>query len=71
MEHRMPSSAWYGDRGNVLGAEAVAAEVVHAIRERRLHVFPHRAGRAEVEARHELLMRSFRQAEPTSPPLPS
>jgi NAD(P)-dependent dehydrogenase (short-subunit alcohol dehydrogenase family) len=63
LEHRMPSSAWYGDRDNVLGPAAVADEVVRGVREKRLHIFPHHAGRAEVEARQTLLLRGFDQAD--------
>jgi NAD(P)-dependent dehydrogenase (short-subunit alcohol dehydrogenase family) len=62
-----PAGEAYGR--NLLGPEQVAQEVVHALRERRLYVFPHRSGRAEVEARHGLLLEGFRQAERTSPPL--
>ncbi len=62
----MPSAAWY--EHNLLTAEPVAEEVVHAVRERRLYIFPHRAGRAEVGARHQRLMQGFDQAERTSPP---
>jgi NAD(P)-dependent dehydrogenase (short-subunit alcohol dehydrogenase family) len=43
----MPSAAWY--EHNLLTAEPVGREVVDAIREGRLYVFPHRAGRSEVE----------------------
>jgi NAD(P)-dependent dehydrogenase (short-subunit alcohol dehydrogenase family) len=63
----MPSAAWY--EHNLLGPEAVAQEVLHGIREQRLYIFPHRAGRAEVEQRHERLMEGFEQAARTSPPL--
>ena len=62
----MPSAQWY--EHNLMTAEPVAAEVVHAIREGRLYIFPHRAGRSEVEARHARLMEGFDQAERTSPP---
>jgi NAD(P)-dependent dehydrogenase (short-subunit alcohol dehydrogenase family) len=63
---RTPSARHY--QHNVLGTEDVAQEVLHGIRESRLHIFPHRAGRREVEARHQLLMHGFDQAERTSPP---
>jgi len=63
----MASAAFYAD--NLLSADQVAAEVVHGVREGRLHIFPHRKGREEVLARHALLMRGFDQAELTSPPL--
>ena len=61
----MPSAAWYKD--NLLAAEPVAEEVLHGISEGRLHIFPHRAGRREVEGRHATLMRGFDEAERTSP----
>jgi NAD(P)-dependent dehydrogenase (short-subunit alcohol dehydrogenase family) len=63
----MPSAAWY--EHNLLTPEPVAREVVHAIREGRLYIFPHRAGRREVEERHECLLEGFDQAARTSPPL--
>ncbi|MET0379255.1 MAG: SDR family NAD(P)-dependent oxidoreductase [Spongiibacteraceae bacterium] len=63
----MPAAAWYRD--NLLPPEAVADEVVHGVRENRLHIFPHRAGRSEVQARHDKLMHAFDQAEKTSWPL--
>ena len=63
----MPSAAWY--EHNLLGADDVATEVVHGIRERRLHIFPHRAGRGEVEGRHARLIEGFDQAARTSRPL--
>ncbi len=65
----MPSAAWY--EHNLLTPEPVAAEVVHAIREGRMYIFPHRAGRSEVEGRHEMLMEGFDQAERTSPRMPA
>jgi len=63
----MASAAFYAD--NLLSADQVAAEVVHGVREGRLHIFPHRKGRDEVLARHALLMKAFDQAERTSPEL--
>lgn len=63
----MGSALFYRD--NVLSPDEVAAEAVAGIRERRLHVFPARAGRQEVVDRHERLMAGFDQAERTSPPL--
>lgn len=66
-EWPMASAAHYAD--NLLSAEQVADEVVHGVREGRLHIFPHRNGREEVLARHALLMKGFDQAERTSPPL--
>ena len=65
----MPSAAWYEQ--NLMTAEPVAAEVLHAIREGRLYIFPHRAGRLEVQGRHDRLMEGFDEAELTSPPLDS
>jgi NAD(P)-dependent dehydrogenase (short-subunit alcohol dehydrogenase family) len=67
MEFRLPSAAWYKD--NVLGPADVAEEVARGIEENRLHIFPHRAGLGEVEARHALLLRSFEQAAKTAPAL--
>jgi NAD(P)-dependent dehydrogenase (short-subunit alcohol dehydrogenase family) len=61
----MPSAAWY--RHNLLDAAQVAEEVIHGIRENRLHIFPHQLGRGEVEGRYAKLMESFDQAERTSP----
>jgi NAD(P)-dependent dehydrogenase (short-subunit alcohol dehydrogenase family) len=63
----MPSAAWY--EHNLLGPDAVAQEVLHGIRERRFYIFPHRAGRGEVEGRHERILEGFDQAARTSPPL--
>lgn len=63
----MPSAAFY--EGNLLSAEQVAAEVLAGIAERRLHIFPARAGRQEVLGRHAMLMHAFDQAERTSPPI--
>jgi len=63
----MPSAAWY--EHNLMTAEPVGDEVVHAIREDRLYIFPHRAGRGEVEGRHQRLMEGFDQAARTSPPI--
>jgi len=63
----MESAAFYAD--NLLSAEQVAQEVVHGVREGRLHIFPHRKGRDEVLARHAMLMKGFDQAERTSPPM--
>jgi NAD(P)-dependent dehydrogenase (short-subunit alcohol dehydrogenase family) len=62
----MPSAAWY--EHNLLGTDAVAQEVLHGIREGRLHIFPHRAGLGEVVGRHERLLEGFEQAARTSPP---
>lgn len=67
MDWPMPSAAWYKD--NLLDAQQVAVEVLTAIAEGRLHIFPHRAGRQEVIDRHERLMQGFDQAEQTSPSL--
>jgi NAD(P)-dependent dehydrogenase (short-subunit alcohol dehydrogenase family) len=67
MEFRMPSAEWYKD--NLLDNFDVGREVLRAVEENRLHIFPHREGLGEVEARHELLMESFRQAAATAPPL--
>lgn len=64
-EWPMPSAAWYED--NLLNAEQCAAEVIAGIREKRLHIFPHRAGRQEVLDRHARLMADFDSAEKTSP----
>jgi NAD(P)-dependent dehydrogenase (short-subunit alcohol dehydrogenase family) len=61
----MPSAAWY--QHNLLGADAVADEVLHGVREGRLHIFPHRAGLGEVEGRHAKLLAGFEQAARTSP----
>jgi NAD(P)-dependent dehydrogenase (short-subunit alcohol dehydrogenase family) len=63
----MPSAAWY--EHNLLRPDDVAAEVVHGIREERLYIFPHRAGRGEVEGRHAVLVEGFDQAARTSPPM--
>lgn len=64
-----PSAAWYGD--NALTPEPVAEETVRAIVEKRLHIFPHRAGRQEVIDRHSKLLEGFDQADRTSPPMTS
>ena len=64
-EWPMASAAFYSD--NMLSAEQVAEEVVHGVREGRLHIFPHRKGREEVLARHALLMKGFDQADRTAP----
>ena len=64
---KMPSAAGY--QNNLLDENEVAAEVLAGISERRLHIFPHRAGREEVLGRHARLMAGFDQAEKTSPPL--
>jgi NAD(P)-dependent dehydrogenase (short-subunit alcohol dehydrogenase family) len=63
----MPSAAWY--EHNLLTPAQVATEVVHAIRQGRLYIFPHRAGRGEVEDRHQRLIEGFDQAARTSPPV--
>jgi NAD(P)-dependent dehydrogenase (short-subunit alcohol dehydrogenase family) len=63
----MPSAAWY--EHNLMDATPVAEELLHGIRENRLYIFPHRAGREEVERRHQRLMEGFDQAERTSPPV--
>ena len=65
----MPSATWYQD--NLLNAAQVADEVMAGIAERRLYIFPHRAGRQEVIDRHVRLMEGFDQAERTSPPIAS
>jgi short-subunit dehydrogenase len=64
---KMPSAEWYKE--NLLGPMDVGREVLHALDENRLHIFPHRAGREEVEQRHAALMKGFDQAEATSPPV--
>ena len=64
---KMPSAEWYKE--NLLGPLDVGREVLHALDENRLHIFPHRAGREEVEQRHAALIKGFDQAEATSPPL--
>jgi len=66
-EMKVASAAVYKD--NLLGPDEVGEEVAHGVEENRLHIFPHRAGRYEVESRHALLMAGFDQAEATSPPL--
>jgi NAD(P)-dependent dehydrogenase (short-subunit alcohol dehydrogenase family) len=66
VEFHMPSGRWYTD--NLLTPEQVGAEVVESLREGRLHIFPHRAGRREVQDRFEMLMEAFDQAARTSPP---
>jgi len=63
----MPSAAWY--EHNLLGADAVAHEVLHGIRQERLYIFPHRLGRSEVEGRHARILEGFDQAEHTAPPV--
>jgi NAD(P)-dependent dehydrogenase (short-subunit alcohol dehydrogenase family) len=63
----MPSAAWY--QNNLLDAGQVAEEVIRGIDERRLYIFPHRAGRAEVVSRHARLIEGFDQAERTSAPV--
>ena len=65
----MGSALWYRD--NVLSSDQVAAETIVGVRERRLHIFPARAGRQEVLDRNERLMADFDLAERTSPPLTS
>ncbi|MDB5444929.1 MAG: hypothetical protein JWQ97_246, partial [Phenylobacterium sp.] len=62
----MPSAEWYKE--NLLGPLDVGREVLHALDENRLHIFPHRAGREEVVQRHAALMKGFDQAAATSPP---
>jgi NAD(P)-dependent dehydrogenase (short-subunit alcohol dehydrogenase family) len=64
---QMPSAAWYKD--NLLNGLEVAREVLHGIDENRLYIFPHRAGRGEVEERQRRILAGFEQAERTSPPL--
>jgi len=64
---KMPSAQWY--EHNLLDADQVAQEVLHGIEENRLHIFPHRAGRGEVQTRHQQLLDDFDKAERTSPPL--
>ncbi|MET0181410.1 MAG: SDR family NAD(P)-dependent oxidoreductase [Caulobacterales bacterium] len=63
--YAMPSAAWYKD--NLLDAAQVAEEVLHGVREKRLYIFPHRAGRGEVESRHAKVIEGFDQAARTSP----
>lgn len=60
------SSQWY--EHNLLDAGQVAAEVVCGIRENRLHIFPSRVGRGEVEDRHARLIADFDAADRTAPP---
>jgi NAD(P)-dependent dehydrogenase (short-subunit alcohol dehydrogenase family) len=67
MEHKMKASEWYQD--NLLGPLDVAREVVCAVDENRMHIFPHRASRGEVDERHRRLLESFEQAARTSPPM--
>jgi NAD(P)-dependent dehydrogenase (short-subunit alcohol dehydrogenase family) len=64
---KMPSAAWYKD--NLIDAAQLAEEVLEGVSEGRLHIFPHRLGRGEVETRHAKLMEGFDQAERTSPAL--
>jgi NAD(P)-dependent dehydrogenase (short-subunit alcohol dehydrogenase family) len=64
---KMASAAWY--EHNLLDADQVADEVLAGVREKRLYIFTHRAGREEVLGRHARLMEGFDQAERTSPPL--
>jgi NAD(P)-dependent dehydrogenase (short-subunit alcohol dehydrogenase family) len=61
----MASAAWY--EHNLLDAAQVADEVVHGVREGRLYIFPHLAGRGEVEGRHARLIEGFDQAARTAP----
>jgi NAD(P)-dependent dehydrogenase (short-subunit alcohol dehydrogenase family) len=63
----MPSAQWY--EHNLLTPYEVAEELLRGVEENRLHIFPHRAGRGEVESRHEKLMHAFAQAERSAPPL--
>ena len=65
----MPSAAWF--EGNLLSPTQVAEEVLNGERERCVHIFPHRAGRGELEDRHARLLDGFDQAARTSPPLTS
>lgn len=67
VEWPMPSASWYAD--NLLDADQVASEVLLGIAERRLHIFPHRAGKQEVMDRHARLLQGFEQAERSSPAL--
>jgi NAD(P)-dependent dehydrogenase (short-subunit alcohol dehydrogenase family) len=62
----MPSAQLY--EHNLLTPEQVAEELLRGVAERRLHIFPHRAGLDEVLARHARLMEGFDQASRTSPP---
>ena len=64
---KMPSAQWY--EHNLLTPAQVASEVLYGVEENRLHIFPHRAGRGEVESRHARLLEGFSQAERTSPPI--
>ena len=57
----MASAAWYDE--NLLDADEVADQVTAGISEKRLHIFPHHAGRQEVLDRHARLMLGFDQAE--------
>jgi hypothetical protein len=57
----MASAAWYDE--NLLDADEVADQVTAGISEKRLHIFPHHAGRQEVLDRHARLMQGFDQAE--------
>jgi NAD(P)-dependent dehydrogenase (short-subunit alcohol dehydrogenase family) len=65
MTYAMASAEWYRD--NLLDPIQVAEEMCRGIEENRLHIFPHRAGLAEVEQRHAALLEGFRQAGKTSP----
>jgi NAD(P)-dependent dehydrogenase (short-subunit alcohol dehydrogenase family) len=67
MVYRTPSAEWYRD--NLLGPLEVGQEVLHAVDENRLYIFPHRAGLGEVEGRHAQVLAGFAQAAATSPPL--
>jgi NAD(P)-dependent dehydrogenase (short-subunit alcohol dehydrogenase family) len=64
---KMPSAQWY--EHNLLTPAQVAEEVLRGVEENRLYIFPHRAGREEVESRHLRLLEGFAQAERTSPPM--
>jgi NAD(P)-dependent dehydrogenase (short-subunit alcohol dehydrogenase family) len=55
-----PSAAFYKD--DVLDPAHVGPIVLRGVQEGRLHIFTHPTGVAEVEQRHELLLRGFAQA---------
>lgn len=62
-----PSQTW--SRDNILTPDQLAQEVICAIEEGRLYVFPHRSGQPEVEERFRRVLEGFEQAARTSPPL--
>jgi len=66
LTYPMASAQWYRD--NLLDPFQVAEEMLRAVERNSLHIFPHRAGLAEVEQRQALLLKSFHQAEGSVPP---